>query len=148
MNKQTEEERAEKEAKDIAKDILGLLTIVLPIFILTFVWWLNSPLYAAEKEAERYQAQQILLQTYNLGDAGPYNIDREELIERYGFTEEEINPNSLFDEFKSTSPVAETEPLLYVPPNYYYIGVMCFMAPWGIAFLVDYIKKRRGRQDE
>ena len=79
------------------KDILGMMIIVIPLFVLLFFGWLHSPMYESEKLDRRIAAQSYLLQTYYYS-GGP---DRQALIEKYDFKEYEIIPILFLKKYNS-----------------------------------------------
>lgn len=76
------------------KGVLQLLALILPVFALMITGWFFSPMYADVKTAERHDAQQYLNKTYYF-PSNP-SIDRKGMIEKYGLTDEEINPSKAF----------------------------------------------------
>ena len=78
------------------KDALQLLAMILPVFALVIIGWLHSPLYADIKAEDRFNARNRLIESYYFPD--PY-FDREKMMEDYGITDNEINPENLFNEF-------------------------------------------------
>jgi len=85
--------------KQQTKDLLGLMVIVIPMCALTLAVWFHSPMYEGVLIAQRLNAAGILRQAYYFGDHGPVDIDKEGMIEHYGFTDEDINPGELLKSF-------------------------------------------------
>ena len=78
------------------KNILQLLALILPLFAVMVVGWLNSPMYDGVKANERREAQILLLaQTYHTNAS----VNREALVEKYHFTEEELDLSLLWQQF-------------------------------------------------
>lgn len=73
-----------------------MLAIVLPIMALGVFGFLNSPMYKWEKEraleSSRSYYQSILTEDYYKTYV-PY--DRDAIIDLYGFTDEDINPEKI-----------------------------------------------------
>lgn len=81
------------------KDILGMMIIVIPLFVLLFFGWLHSPMYEREKLDRRIAAQHYLLQNYYYDTGGP---NRKALIEKYDFKEDEITPVLFLKKYNSS----------------------------------------------
>jgi len=77
------------------KDVLHLLLMLMPIFIGLVLFWFYSPMYADVKARERLAAQEYLSRTYFYPDV----VGREWLIEKYNFTDNEINPSKILHQF-------------------------------------------------
>ena len=61
------------------------------MFVLMVFGWLQSPMYADIKTEKRLIIQEYLIKTYYRPDAP----GRQELIEKYGFTDDEITPKAI-----------------------------------------------------
>lgn len=71
------------------KELSGLMIIVIPVFALLYFSWHFTPMYRETITSQRIAAQSYLLNTYN---DNAWAVDREALIKKYGFAEDEINP--------------------------------------------------------
>lgn len=88
------------------KDILGLLAIVLPACFIIFAVWLNSPMYEEVLREQRLAAQLYLVGTYSYDLTTRQPFLRENLIEHYGFKDEEINSGKIMERFIETQDTA------------------------------------------
>ena len=83
--------------KQQIKDLLGLMVIVIPMCALTLAVWFHSPMYEGALMAQRLNAAGILRQTYYFDHPA---VDKQTMMEHYGFTDEDINPGKLLEQFR------------------------------------------------
>jgi len=78
------------------KDALQLLAMILPVFALVIIGWCHSPMYVDIKAEGRFNARNYLIESYFFPNP---LFDREAMIEDYGFTDDEINPEKVLRRF-------------------------------------------------
>lgn len=76
------------------RDIIGLLTIMLPLIALVIVGWYYSPMYLNHMEAQRFNAQMYLINTEYDSQT---MVDRQQLIDQFNFTDDEITSKGTLD---------------------------------------------------
>ena len=72
------------------KDVGQMLLITVPLIIGLYVYWINCPMFKNVILQQRESAQSYLQQTYYHNNRTL--LDREALINQYGFTVDELNP--------------------------------------------------------
>lgn len=126
------------------KDILVALAIVLPMCALILVWWFNSPMYAEVQAQQRLAAQSLLRQIYYFGEYGPVEIDQQELMEKYGLTEEDIKPDGILGELDETEAITTPQP---TNPIYTSAGVISFLGVLSLIIIYDLTWRRKAKRE-
>lgn len=75
------------------KSVLQLLLIAIPAFVGVVIAAQHSPVYSTIKEQERMRAIVYLQSVY----PNYQTPELQEIMEKYGITEDEINPAKAFD---------------------------------------------------
>lgn len=73
--------------RDELKRVGFMLLICLPLFVLMFVGFMHSPMYQTAREQEREATQLTIATNYYMLDPSV----RQELMTKYGFTEDEVD---------------------------------------------------------
>ena len=76
-------------SREELKQVGQMLLVVLPLMIGLAVFMFNSPMYHDMQATKRAIAQSYLLKQYTLSD------ERDSIIDRYGFTDDEVDPIKL-----------------------------------------------------
>ena len=85
--------------KKNVRDIAVILFITVPFFIGLLVAWHFSPMYKETKAEQREAVREHLLKTYYFGNT----LFRQQLIEEYDFSPEEITPGLFLEKYSGSS---------------------------------------------
>ena len=76
----------------------AIVTVILFSLFILFVWP-NTDMYKDEKASQRRQAQAYMIKTYDFAGDIQIETSRAEIMERYKFPDEAINPVKLMMSF-------------------------------------------------